>query len=39
MSLNDNWQSADIYFDLDAYGWNLLNEGFGTFLQMRNYKF
>ena len=39
MSLNDNWGSADIYFDLDAYGCNLWSEGFGTFVQVRNYTY
>ena len=39
MSLNDNWGSADIYFDLDAYGYNLWSEGFGTFVQVRNYTY
>lgn len=39
MILNDNHTSADRYFDLDAYGWNLISEGFGTFLKVRNYAF
>lgn len=39
MSLNDNWDSADIYFDLDAYADNLWNEAFGTFVQVRNYTY
>lgn len=39
MTLNDNWRSTDIYFDLDAYGWNLWSEGFGTFVKVRNYTF
>ena len=42
MILNDNWRdpgAGDRYFDLDAYGRNLINEGFGTFLRVRNYTF
>lgn len=39
MILNDNWYSSDTYFDLDAYGWNLWSEGFGTFVQVRNYTY
>ena len=43
MLLNDNWivtddhnnMVSDRYFDLDAYGWNLFHEGFGTFLKVR----
>lgn len=42
MILNDNWKTlaaTDCYFDLDAYGWNLWSEGFGTFLKVRDYTF
>lgn len=42
MILNDNWKTpvaGDRYFDLDAYGWNLGGEGFGTFLKVRDYSF
>ncbi len=35
MILNDNWSTTETYFDLDAYGWNLFHEGFGTFLRVR----
>lgn len=31
--------SHPVYFDLDAYGWNLWSEGFITFLQLRNYTY
>ena len=37
MFLNDNWQEKDIYFDLDAYGKNVSEEMFGTFLRVRDY--
>ena len=37
MTLNDNWNDGDMYFDLDAYGSNIFNEGFGTFLRVREY--
>ena len=39
MSINDNWNYTDYYFDLDAYFRNIFHECFGSFLKVRSFSF
>ncbi|MGN0814552.1 MAG: hypothetical protein ACI4MH_04885 [Candidatus Coproplasma sp.] len=40
MEMNDNWRStgATTYIDFDGYSFDLIHEGFGTFVVVKDYK-
>lgn len=40
MEMNDNWRStgATTYIDFDGYAFDLIHEGFGTFVVVKDYK-
>jgi len=40
MEMNDNWRitGATTYIDFDGYSFDLVHEGFGTFVVVKDYK-